>query len=84
MAEKTAHDLLLADKPTDDDTKSDSEVESAAPTTSSSPTLAAIKMEDRKVPKMTAFFKKTTVTKQERQAYHDFGWLTGNLIVYNS
>jgi hypothetical protein len=37
-------------------------------------------MVDRKVPEMSNFFKKTTVTKEERLAYHSFSWLTGNLI----
>jgi hypothetical protein len=55
-------------------------VESVAQVTSSSPTLAATKMADRKIPEMRDFFKKTTVTKEERLAYHRFGWLTGNLI----
>jgi hypothetical protein len=45
----------------------DSGVESAAPTTSSSPTPAAIKMVDGKVPTMVEFFKKTIVTKEERK-----------------
>jgi hypothetical protein len=54
--------------------------ESNAPVTSSSPTLGVIKMADRKVPEMSHFFKKTIVTIEEHQAYHDFGLLTGNLI----
>jgi hypothetical protein len=44
--------------------------------TSSSPTLGAIKMVDREILEMSDFFKKTTVTDEELQAYHDFGWLT--------
>jgi hypothetical protein len=55
-------------------------VESVALATSSSPTLATIKMADRKVPEMSDFFKKTIVTEEERRAYYRFGWLTGNLI----
>jgi hypothetical protein len=35
---------------------------------------------DRTVPEMSDFFKKTTITKEERRAYHRFSWLTGNLI----
>jgi hypothetical protein len=80
MDEKTSHNLPTADKPTADDTKSDSEAESAAPTTSSSPNLSAIKMADKKVLEMSDFFKKTTVIEQERQAYHNFSWLMGNLM----
>jgi hypothetical protein len=80
MVAKTAHDLLITDKPAGDDAQSDSRAESAAPLTSSSPTLASTKMADRKVPEMSDFFKKTIVTKEECRAYHRFGWLTGNLI----
>jgi hypothetical protein len=80
MAAETAHDLPIANKPTDDDAQSGSRVKSAAPATSSSPTLAATKMADRKVPEMSDFFKKTTVTEEDRLAYHMFGWLTGNLL----
>jgi hypothetical protein len=29
---------------------------------------------------MNDFFMKTTVTDEEREAYHNFGWLTSNLV----
>jgi hypothetical protein len=80
MAMETAHDFPITDKPAGDDAQSDSGAESVAPTTSSSPTLAATKMADRKITEMSDFFGKTTVTEEERQAYHGFSWLTGNLI----
>jgi hypothetical protein len=32
------------------------------------------------IPELSDFFKKTPVTDDERQAYHDRGWLTGNVI----
>jgi hypothetical protein len=48
MAGETIHDLRLVDQPTDDNTKSDSEVESTASTTSS-PTPAVVKMADGKI-----------------------------------
>jgi hypothetical protein len=80
MAVKTAHYLPITDAPTGDDTQSDSRAESIALATSSSPTLVATKMADRKVPKMSDFFKKTIVTEEECLPYHNFGWLTGNLI----
>jgi hypothetical protein len=76
MVAKTAHDLPIIDKPAGDDAQSDFRVESAASATSSSPTLVATKMTDKKVPEMSDFFKKTTVTKEEQRAYHMFGWLT--------
>jgi hypothetical protein len=80
MVVETAHDLPITDAPTGDDVQSDSGAESIASATSSSPTLAATKMTDRKVPEMSDFFKKTIVTEEERLTYHSFGWLTGNLI----
>jgi hypothetical protein len=80
IAAKTAHNLPIVDAPADDDTQSDSGAESIALATSSSPTLAATKIADKNVTEMSDFLKKTTVTKEERLAYHSFDWLTGNLI----
>jgi hypothetical protein len=80
MAAETAHDLPITDKSIGNDAQSDSEAESTAPTTSYSPTLAATKMADRKIPEMSDFFKKITVTEEERRAYHRLGCLTDNLI----
>jgi hypothetical protein len=70
MTAETAHDLPISHMPISDDAQSDSGAESTAPITSSSPTLATTKMEDRKVPKMSDFFQKATVTEEERVAYH--------------
>jgi hypothetical protein len=80
MAAETAHDLPIANTPTGDDAQSDSRAESITLATSSSPTLAATKMVDRKVPEMSDFFNKPTVTEEECLTYHSFDWLTGNLI----
>jgi hypothetical protein len=80
MAVKSAHDLPITDKPAGDDAQSDSGVGSATPATSTSPTLVDTKMVDRQVPAMSDFFKKTTVTEEERLAYHRFSWLTDNLL----
>jgi hypothetical protein len=60
--------------------KSDSGMESDAPTTSSSTTLAAIKMADNQIPEITDFWKKSNVSEVNHQAYHNLGWLMGNLI----
>jgi hypothetical protein len=32
------------------------------------------------IPELSDFFKKTSVTNDECQAYHECGWLTGNVI----
>jgi hypothetical protein len=36
------------------------------------------------IPKLTDFFKKTTVTEDVRRAYHDRRWLTSNLVSFIS
>jgi hypothetical protein len=66
----------------DDDSGYNSMTESAAMATSSSPTRGAVKMTDGEIPELTDFFKKTTVTEEDRKAYHDLGWLSGNLISF--
>jgi hypothetical protein len=49
-------------------------------TISSSLTRGASLMAKGEIPELMDFFKKTTVIKEERQAFHDRGWLTGNVI----
>jgi hypothetical protein len=53
--------------------KSDSRTESDALATSSSATLAAIKMEDNQIPEITNFWKKSNVSETNGQAYHYLG-----------
>jgi hypothetical protein len=48
--------------------------------TSSSPTHGASLMAKGEIPKLTNFFKGTTVSEEELQAYHNHGWLTGNVL----
>jgi hypothetical protein len=60
--------------------KSDFGTESDAPTTSSSVTLAVIKMADNQIPEIADYWKKSNVSEANRQAYHDLDWLLGNLI----
>jgi hypothetical protein len=66
----------------DDDSGYNSVTENAAMVTSSSPTRGVIKMDGGEIPKLADFFKKTIVTEADRQAYHDLGWLSGNLISF--
>jgi hypothetical protein len=49
---------------------------------SSSPTHGATKMAEGEIPELTDFFKKTTVAEDDCRAYHDHGWLTGNLVSF--
>jgi hypothetical protein len=48
----------------------------------SSPTHGATRMAAGEIPKLTDFFKKMTMTEDDHRAYHDRGWLTGNLISF--
>jgi hypothetical protein len=66
----------------DDDSGYNSATESATMVTSSSPTRGVIKMDDGEIPELADFFKKTIITEADRQAYHDLGWLSGNLISF--
>jgi hypothetical protein len=80
MANTTIHAPAapVAPSASADDSGHDSGAKSAA-MTASSPTHGATRMVAREIPKLTDFFKKMTVTEDDRRAYHDRGWLTGNL-----
>jgi hypothetical protein len=80
MAEGPVHDPAAANPSVDEGTRSDSEAESTAMTTSSSPTHGASMMVKGEIPKLTDFFKKTNVSEGELQTYHSHGWLTGNVL----
>jgi hypothetical protein len=49
----------------------------------SSPTRGATKKAMREIPELTDFFKKMTMTEDDRRAYHDHGWMTGNVVSFN-
>jgi hypothetical protein len=70
----------IATKPTTTGKKSDSGMERDVLTTSSSATVAAIKMAYNQIPKISDYCKKSNIFEANCQAYHDFGWLAGNLI----
>jgi hypothetical protein len=82
MADTTARApaALIASSANADDSGHDSRMESTAMAASSSPTRGATKMAEGEIPELTNFFKKTTMTGDNRRAYHDRGWLTGNLV----
>jgi hypothetical protein len=79
MAEGPSHDPSVDNPLTDEDTGSDSGAESIVVMTSS-PTHGASLMAKGEIPELSDFFKKTSITDDERQAYHGHGWLTGNVI----
>jgi hypothetical protein len=80
MAGEADQTLHAAEKPTSNEGKSDSGTESDIPMTSSSITIAAIKIANKIVPDMSDYWKKSTIADVDCQAYHDFGWLPDNLI----
>jgi hypothetical protein len=51
-------------------------------TSSSSPSRGATRMVKEEIPELTDFFKKMTVTEDDRQAYHNRRWLTDNLVSF--
>jgi hypothetical protein len=80
MAGEADQNPPVTTEPTTTSNKSDSRMESNSPATSSSATLATIKMADNQIPEITDFWKISNISKANRQAYHNLGWLTGNLI----
>jgi hypothetical protein len=83
MADTTVHAPAAPVVPpaSAEDSGHDSGAESAVMATSS-PTRGATRMAVGEIPKLTDFFKKTTVTEDDRWAYHDRGWLAGNLVSF--
>jgi hypothetical protein len=84
MTDTTVHDPAAPVAPSvnDDDSRHDSRVKSTVMVASSSPTHGATKMADGGILELTNFFKKTTVTEDDLRAYHDRGWLPGNLVSF--
>jgi hypothetical protein len=80
MAKGPAHDPDAINPLVDESTRSDSEAESTAMTTSSSPTRGVSMMAKGEIPELTDFFKKTSLSEEELQDYHHLGWLTGNVL----
>jgi hypothetical protein len=79
MAEGPSCNPIITNPPADEDTGNDSGAESVA-AMASSPTHGATLMGKGKILELSDFFKKTSVTDGEHQAYHEHGWLTSNII----
>jgi hypothetical protein len=79
MAEGHARDPVAANPSADEDIGNDSRAKSIALMTSS-PTRGTALMAKGEIPELSNFFNKTSITDEERQAYHDRGWLPGNII----
>jgi hypothetical protein len=85
MADTTVHAPAtpVAPSASAEDSGHDSGAESAA-MAASSPTRGATRMAAAEIPKLTDFFKKMIMTEDDCRAYHDHGWLTGNLVSFIS
>jgi hypothetical protein len=70
MAEGPAHNPVVVNPSVDESTRSDSEAESTAMTTSSCLTCGVSMMVKGEIPELTVFFKKTSPSKEELQGYH--------------
>jgi hypothetical protein len=79
MAEGATRNPTIANQTADEDTGSDSGVESTV-VMACSPTCGTTLMAKGEISKLSNFFKKMHVTDEERQAYHVCGWLTGNIL----
>jgi hypothetical protein len=73
MATDSIINLLPTNPSLDDDAGDESGVESMAMTNSSSPTRGAALMAKGAIPELMVFFKETTVSEEELQAYHSLG-----------
>jgi hypothetical protein len=84
MADTTVHapDAPVVSPAGAEDSGHNSGVESAVMAASSSPTCGATRMAKGEIRELTDFFKKMTVTEDDRRVYHDRGWLTGNLVSF--
>jgi hypothetical protein len=78
MASEADQVLHAADEPIIDENKSTSRVESNALASSSSNTTI-MKMVNKTTPSISDYWKKLTITEDDRFAYHATGWLSGGL-----
>jgi hypothetical protein len=79
MAGEADQTLRIVDEPVVDEKKSDFEMESNVSVASSSSNVASMKIVKKTTPEMIDYWKKTLVTKTDRQAYHSFNSLNGRL-----
>jgi hypothetical protein len=78
MASEADQIIQASDEPVIDKHKSASRAESDAPASSSS-NAAIKKMVNNTTPSMSDYWKKSTITEDDRSAYHATGWLGGGL-----
>jgi hypothetical protein len=77
MASEADRILRATDKPIVDENESDS------PMVSTSSNAAAAKIVDKIIPKMSDYWKKSTIIEEDCQAYHSAGCLTGDLVSHS-
>jgi hypothetical protein len=79
MAKGPSCDPIVANPPIGEDTRNDSRAESVT-AMASSPTRGAALMAKGEILELSDFFKKTSMTDGESQAYLECGWLTNSVI----
>jgi hypothetical protein len=79
MASEADQAHHVVDKLAADEGRSNSRTESDVPVTSSSATMATIKIADKTILDMSDYWKKSMITEADRKAYHSFGWLNDSL-----
>jgi hypothetical protein len=79
MADEADQTLNIPGEPIVDENKSAFAVESDVPAASSSSNMVVAKMADKTIPKMSDYWKKSTITEAGCLAYHSIGWLSGGL-----
>jgi hypothetical protein len=80
MATESASNPPPTNSSIDDDARVDFRAESTTMTILSSPTHGTSLMVKEEIPELTDFFKEITISEEELQAYHNHGWLTGNVL----
>jgi hypothetical protein len=70
MASEADQILRTADEPIVGESNNDSRTESDSPAVSTSSNTTAAKIADKTVPDMSDYWKKSTITEADHQAYH--------------
>jgi hypothetical protein len=73
MAGEADQILHATDESVVTESRSDFRMESDSPAMSTSSNAVAVKIEDKTVPNMSDYWKKTMITEADRQAYHSTG-----------
>jgi hypothetical protein len=79
MAGEADQTLHTIDEPVVDESKRDFGTESDISVASSSSNMTVVKIEDKIIPDMSDYWKKSTITEADRKAHHSASWLNDDL-----